>query len=164
MIRRRKRALILEPLEGKQLLSTFHSALAHPKAQVAPPAAQGFSIAGTIHSPVASIQTFTANGQNFGSFQFTGRVKTMGQISGAFVAAVDSSQQFMSTGMMRLIGKKGTVDLALTPTPGDSSSYQFTIASGTGAYAAASGAGRIQTAGYSAHLTVVNFSITMNPK
>lgn len=162
MIRNRKKALGVEPLEGRQLLSTLHSDLARPKAQVLP-TTHGFSIAGTIHSPVASIQTFTANGQNYGSFSFSGRVKSMGAITGAFVAAVDSTQQYMSIGMMRFVSKRGSVDLHLTPSPSDKSTYLFTVASGTGAFASASGSGRIQTAGYSNNLAVVDFSVTMNP-
>ena len=162
MIRSRKHALNIEPLEGKQLLSTFHSALAHPKVHVAP-ATHGFSIAGTIQSPVASIQTFSANGQNYGAFSFTGRLKSMGPVSGAFVAAVDSTQQYMSSGMIRFIGRRGTIDLSLLPAPHDKSSYLFTISSGTGAYASEHGSGRIQTAGYSRNMSIVDFSVAMNP-
>ncbi len=166
MIRNRNRhkALNIEPLEGKQLLSTLHSALAHPdKAHVAPPA-HAISIAGTIQSPTSSIRTFTTNGHNYGSFYFSGRVKSLGAINGAFVTALDTTGQFMSTGLMRLVGKRGTVDLNVQQAPGDKSSYVFTISMGTGAFASATGSGRIQSAGLTTNNTVLNFAITMNPR
>ncbi len=162
MNRKRKKPLDFEPLEGKQLLTTLHHAAVRPHA-AANVATQNFSLAGTLHTALATIQTFTANNQNYGTFSFTGKVKSMGAIHGAFVAAVDSSQQYMSTGMMRFISKKGTVDLALSPAPGDKSSYLFTVSSGTGAYTGATGSGRIQTHSYGHNLSSVTFSVSMNP-
>jgi hypothetical protein len=164
MDRKRKQELVLEPLEGKQLLSTLHGT-AKPHAVHAGPMhpanAQKFNLNGTLSSPVSSIQTFSAQGVNYGSFSFTGKIKSMGTINGAYVAELDSSQQ-MKTALIRFIGKQGTVDLKVSPVPNDHSSYKFVVASGTGAYTKASGSGKIQTLSYTKDLSSVSFSVKMD--
>src|SRR5206468_6387031 len=71
MIRRRRGALQVEPLEGKVLLSTA-AARAHAVAkQVAP---LPFSISGNLQMPTSSVATFQVGGQTMGTFKVRGKL------------------------------------------------------------------------------------------
>jgi hypothetical protein len=105
--------------------------------------------------------TFTQNGENMGSFKVRGKLGTMGQVTGTFVAILDSTSQQMSAGGLVLNGRHGTVTLAMSSDPNDSTSYDFNIFAGTGAYATASGAGKMSTSGVSGNGRTMLFSIKM---
>ena len=156
MSRIRRRAPQLEPLEGKVLLSTTRAAARMAAAAVA---AQPFSILGTLKMPTASVVTFTLSGQNMGSFKLSGKLGTMGQVNGKFVALLDANNN-MTSGVLVLSNRKGTVTLAMSNDPGDQTAYAYQVASGTGAFAAATGTGKMATAGLSGNGRTMLFSVT----
>jgi len=165
MSQRRRQAPQLETLEGKMLLSTAHPAaakLAAARLAAATPApVPQFTLAGTLQVPTNSIVTFTQNGENMGSFKVRGKLGTMGQVTGTFVAILDGTSQYMSAGGLVLTGRHGTVTLAMSSDPKDTTSYDFNIFAGTGAYATASGSGKMSTSGVTANGRTMLFSITM---
>ena len=156
MTRRRRGALQVEPLEGKVLLST---AAARARAAAALVAAQPFSIAGTLQMPTNTIATFQVNGQNMGTFKVKGKLGTMGQVTGTFVAALDANND-MVAGQLVLTGRKGAVTLNMKSDPTDQTAYDWTVASGTKAFAAASGTGKMATAGVTGNGRIMNFTVT----
>jgi hypothetical protein len=158
MSRFRRGAPQVEPLEGKVLLSTARSAALARAAEIA---AQPFSVAGTLKMPTNSVATFTLNGQNMGTFKLSGKLGSMGQVNGKFVAVLDA-QNNMSSGILVLTGRKGTVNLAMTNDPGDQTAYDFTVSSGTRAFANAAGSGKIATSGLTAGGRIMTFSVTMH--
>jgi hypothetical protein len=149
-----------EPLEGKVLLSAA-SVKAALTAQAAEVAAQPFSIAGTLKMPTTSLATFTLSGQSMGTFKLSGKLGSMGQVNGKFVALLDGNNN-MTSGLLVLSNRKGTVNLAMTNDPGDQTAYDFTVASGTGAYASASGAGKMATSGLASGGRIMSFAVTMH--
>jgi hypothetical protein len=158
MSRSRRGALQVEPLEGKVLLSTAHaSALA--AARAAQVAAQPFSIAGTLKMPTTSVVTFQVSGQTMGSFKLSGKLGTMGQVNGKFVALLDANNN-MTSGVLVLTARKGTVTLSMSPDTTDETAYDYTVSSGTGIFAAASGSGKMSTAGLSANGRTMTFVVT----
>jgi hypothetical protein len=157
MSRFRRRVLQVEPLEGKVLLSTARAGAAARAAALV--AAQPFSMAGTLKMPTASVVTFTISGQNMGSFRLSGRLGTMGQVNGKFVAVLDANSNMIS-GVLVLSNRKGSVTLSMSNDPGDQTAYAFKVASGTGAFAAATGAGKMATAGVSANGRTMTFAVT----
>ncbi len=157
MSRFRRGAPQVEPLEGKVLLSTARAAALARAAEVA---AQPFSIAGTLKMPTTSVATFTLNGQNMGTFKLSGKLGSMGQVNGKFVALLDANNN-MTTGLLVLSNRKGSVNLAMTNDPADETAYDFTVASGTGAFAAAAGSGKMATSGVGAGGRIMNFAVTM---
>jgi hypothetical protein len=164
MSQRRRQSPQLETLEGKLMLSTAHPAaakLAASKLAAATPAPQ-FTLAGTLQVPTSSIVTFTQNGENMGSFKVRGKLGTMGQVTGTFVAILDSTSQYMSAGGLVLKGRTGSVTLAMSSDPNDSTSYDFNIFSGTGAFATASGSGKMSTQGVANNGRTMLFNITMS--
>ena len=157
MSHHRRRALQVEPLEGKVLLSTAR--LAHRAAAVAALAAQPVSIQGTLKMPTTSVVTFTLNGQNMGSYKLSGKLGTMGPVNGKFVALLDGNNN-MSSGVLVLSNRKGTVTLSMTNDPGDQTAYAYKVTAGTGAFAAATGTGKMATAGITANGRTMLFSVT----
>lgn len=157
MSRFRRRALQVEPLEGKVLLTAARVGAAAKAAALV--AAQPFSIIGTLKMPTTSVVTFTLNGQNMGSFKLSGKLGTMGQVNGKFVALLDANNN-MTSGVLVLSNRKGTVTLSMSNDPGDQTAYGFKVASGTGAFAAATGSGKMATAGISANGRTMTFTVT----
>jgi hypothetical protein len=149
----------LETLEGKLLLSTAHAAVAKHTPAATPVAP--FTLNGSLQVPSLSVVTFTQNGENMGSFKVHGKLGTMGQVTGTFVAILDSTSTYMSSGGLVLNGRHGTVTLAMSSDPKDTTSYDFHVFSGTGAYATASGAGKMSTAGVTSNGRTMLFNITM---
>jgi hypothetical protein len=157
MSRNRRRALQVEPLEGKVLLS---AARVTPRAAAAAAlAAQPFSIIGSLKMPTASVVTFTLNGQSMGSFKLSGKLGTMGQVNGKFVALLDANSN-LTSGVLVLSNRKGAVTLAMSNDPGDQTAYAYKVASGTGAFVAATGAGKMATSGISANGRAMTFTVT----
>ncbi len=148
----------VEPLEGKILLSTAHAAALARAAQVA---AMPFSIAGMLKMPTTSVATFTLNGQNMGTFKLSGKLGSMGQVNGKFVAILDASNN-MTSGILSLTGRRGTVQLSMTNDPTDQTAYDFTVAKGTGAFVNATGSGKMATAGVISGGRIMTFSVTMH--
>ncbi len=158
MSRFRRGAPQVEPLEGKVLLSTARAAALALAAEVA---AQPFSIAGTLKMPTNSVATFTLNGQSMGTFKVSGKLGSMGQVNGKFVALLDANNN-MTSGIFVLTGRKGTVNLAMSNDPLDQTAYDFTVSSGTRAYASATGAGKIATSGVASNGRIMTFAVTMH--
>jgi hypothetical protein len=156
MSRSRRGALQVEPLEGKVLLSTAR-ARAHAVAQVA---VQPFSIAGNLQMPTSSVATFQVNGQTMGTFKVRGKLGTMGQVTGTFVAALDANNNMIAGQLVLTAGRKGSVTLSMTNHPTDQTAYAYTIASGTGAFASATGSGKMATAGVAAGGRTMVFAVT----
>lgn len=158
----------LESLEGKLLLSTAHPAASARQAalaarqQAALASAQSFTLDGSVQVPTTSIVTFTQNGEHMGSFKVHGKLGTMGQVTGTFVAILDSTNAAMTAGGMVLNGRHGTVTLAMTSDPTDSTSYDFNIYSGTGSYTHASGSGKMSTSGVANNGNTLLFKVTMS--
>jgi hypothetical protein len=157
MTRSRRGALQVEPLEGKVLLSTARAALAARAAEVA---AQPFSIAGTLKMPTTSVATFTLNGQNMGTFRLSGKLGSMGQVNAKFVAILDANND-MTSGVLVLSNRRGSVTLAMTADPADQTAYDFAVASGMGAFASAAGSGKMATSGLAAGGRIMSFAVTM---
>ncbi len=166
MSRNRRNTPQLESLEGKMLLAAAaHPALAAREAAAAAAAAAAhgpFTLNGSLQVPTLSVVTFTQNGQNMGSFKVSGAAGTMGRVTGTFVALLDSTNQYMSQGAMVVNGRHGTVTLSMTSDPKDPTSYDFTIASGTGAYTGATGSGKMATSGVSNGGRTLLFHLSMN--
>ena len=162
MNRRRRPAVQFEPLEGKQLLSTVHIATPSPKAMVqAMP--QAFSLDGTLRMPVASIKTYVGSqGHHIGTFTLSGRLKGTGQVSGTYLAVLDANNQVMQSGGVTLTNRKGSVILVLANDPHDSTSYLFTVGSGTGAYSSAQGSGKLSTSGATPNGKTLFFAVHTN--
>lgn len=155
MTRRRRGALQVEPLEGKVLLSTA-SARVRAAAQVAQ---LPFSIVGTLQMPTTTVATFQLSGQNMGTFKVHGKLGTMGQVTGTFVAALDANNDMIG-GQLVLTGRKGAVTLNMTNDPSDQTAYDWTVVSGTKAFAAAAGKGKMATAGVTANGRIMTFAVT----
>lgn len=157
MIRTRRGALQVESLEGKVLLTTAHPAAARAAAALVAP--QAFSLAGTLKMPAASVVTFTLGSQNMGSFKLSGKVGTMGQVNGKFVAVLDGNNN-MTAGVLVLSNRKGSVTMSMSTDAADQTAYDYKVTAGTGAFAAASGSGKLATSGVAVGGRVMNFTMT----
>jgi hypothetical protein len=158
MSRFRRGAPQVEPLEGKVLLSTARAAALARAAEVA---AQPFSVAGTLKMPTSSVATFTLSGQSMGTFKLSGKLGSMGQVNGKFVALLDANNN-MTSGLLVLSNRKGTVNLTMSNDPADQTAYDFTVSKGTGSFANAAGSGKMATAGVASGGRVMTFSVTMS--
>jgi hypothetical protein len=168
MSRIRRQAPKLEALEGKLLLSTTtHPAQAARQAtlaarqQAALVAAQSFTLNGSLQVPTTSVVTFQQNGQHMGSFKVRGKLGTMGQVTGTFVAILDSTSANMTAGALVLNGRHGSVTLSMATDPVDTTSYDFVIYSGSGSYANVTGSGKMSTSGVANNGNTLLFSVTM---
>jgi hypothetical protein len=160
---KRRRSPQLEPLEGKLLLSGAKAAAAAAKQAEIATADGAFSIAGTLRMPVSSIATFQISGQHLGTYTLSGKLASTGQVSGRFFALLDSTNTYMSAGEMGLSNKHGSVLIALTSDKTNDNTYDFTIKSGTGTFAGATGTGKMTTSVVSANGKTMSFVLTMNP-
>jgi hypothetical protein len=157
MTRRRRGALQVEPLEGKVLLSTA-AARAHAVAKHVAPLP--FSIAGTLQMPTNSVATFQLSGQNMGTFKVRGKLGTMGQVTGTFVAALDANNNMIAGQLVLTAGRKGSVTLNMTNHPTDQTAYAYTVIAGTGAFASATGTGKMATVGVANGGRAMLFAVT----
>jgi hypothetical protein len=144
----RRVSVNVEPLEGRVVLSTAHfGAAVNPAALIN--GASYLFINGTLHGKAHAAMsnpdagsTVTVQGQGklspFGSIHFSGSLHGTGFISSG-----------NSTGTLTITNKKGTVTLDLEGpsqpgfTPPQSGTYQFSVASGTGAYSNDLGSGTV---------------------
>lgn len=158
----RRKAPQVESLEGKQLLTAMHVAALRfeARAQAAHVAPAPVSLQGELQMPIASISTFKIGPQNLGMFRLHGRLGTMGRVNGTFVAALDANKQYMSSGEMVLSNGRGKVTLAMTSDPANITAYDYTVVSGTRAFAGASGAGKMATAGVTDAGRTMLFTLT----
>ncbi len=159
MSRSRRGALQVEPLEGKVLLSTARASVRAAARAAAQVAQLPFSIQGTLQMPANSVATFQLNGQSMGTFKLRGKLGTMGQVTGTFVAVLDANNN-MTAGELTLKGRKGSVALNMTNDAADQTAYDYTVVSGTGAFATASGTGKMATAGVMAGGRSMLFVVT----
>jgi hypothetical protein len=158
MNRKNRKAPHLEPLEGKLLLTTTHAVIHPAQVHVAP----AFSLAGTLRLPATSVATFTQGGQTYGTFQLNGKIGTVGQVTGTFVAPINSSNNMTGQGVLLLKNRRGSVYLTVLTDAADNTSYDFTVKSGTGAFAAATGSGKMSTKGVTSNGKIMLFTVKMN--
>jgi hypothetical protein len=157
MNRKNRKAPQLEPLEGKLLLSTVH-AVSHPaQVHVAP----AFSLAGTLRMPASSVATFVQGGNTYGTFQLNGKLGTVGQVTGTFVAPIDANNNMTGQGVILFKNRRGSVYVTVLTDAADNTSYDFTVKTGTGAFAAASGSGLMSTKGVTNNGRIMLFTVKM---
>jgi hypothetical protein len=157
MNRKNRKTPQLEPLEGKLRLSTVHTATSQAQVHVAP----AFSLAGTLRMAASSVATFTQGGQTYGTFQLTGKIGTVGQITGTFVAPIDANNNMTGQGVVLFKNRRGSVNVTIMTDAADNTSYDFTIKSGTGAFVAATGSGKMSTKGVTNNGRVMLFTVKM---
>lgn len=168
MSQNRKGSPTFDALEGKLLLSTLSTTVAARKAAIAEvqaasataAASKAFSLEGTLRMPVNTLATFQLSGQNYGTFKLQGKLASVGQVKGQLVAALDANYQTMSTGAVTLSNGRGSVTLGLTPDPVDITSYAYKVTAGTGAFANATGSGKLSTAGLTPNASTMFFKVT----
>jgi hypothetical protein len=158
MNRKNRKAPQLEPLEGKLLLSTTHAVTRQAQVHVAP----AFTLAGTLRMPASSVATFVQGTQTYGTFQLNGKIGTVGQVTGTFVAPIDASNNMTGPGVILCKNRRGSVNLTISTDATDNTSYDFTIKAGTGAFAAATGTGKMATKGVTNNGRVMLFTVKMN--
>jgi hypothetical protein len=157
MNRKNRKAPQLEPLEGKLLLSTMNVVSRQVQAHVAP----AFSLAGTLRMPASSVATFTQGTQTYGTFQLNGKLASVGQVTGTFVAPIDASNNMTGQGVLLFKNRRGTVNLTILTDAADNTTYDFTVKSGTGAFAAATGSGKMSTKGVTNNGRTMMFTVKM---
>lgn len=167
MNRRRRPALQIEPLEGKLLLAyagTHATAALAVKAQVQTTAApRAFALDGALRTPVSSIKTYVSNeGAHIGTFTLTGRLKGTGQVRGTYLATLDPESRVMQSGGITFTNRRGSVILTLANDPNDNTSYLYTVASGTGKFAGATGSGKVSTSGMTPNGKTLFFGVRSN--
>ena len=144
MARTRQHVLAFDSFEGKVLLST---GMADPAAAVHRDRAVRFFLNGTLRGTPTG--TSVPDGYLVSAFSANGSLKSMGNVD----AAVFLANTFISQGKLPnlskanvvLFSRDGTVTLALNAS--GSHHYKFTVMSGTGAYAFASGTGKLTISG-----------------
>jgi hypothetical protein len=141
MPRRHARMFEVESLEGKQLLSTMHvthQRVPHPPALV---------LDGDVKNPTGNI-VYTS-GMSQSTENFSGRVKGMGVVTGSLLN-FDPYTPPLNGPKIVLANSKGSVTLGIDQNDMISQTdtgtrtvtkLHYTVESGTGAYAGASGAG-----------------------
>jgi hypothetical protein len=133
----------VESFEGKQLLSTMH-VTHHARPKAPPPVLDG----GDLKDPVQHL--VYSNDVSHSEEQFSGRVKSMGAVHGNLILDDIPNTNQLNYAKIVLTNSKGSVTLGYGENAVISQSdlvtkfitrYRFTVQSGTGAYAGASGAG-----------------------
>jgi hypothetical protein len=141
MARPRARMPEVESLEGKQLLSTMH--VTHPAARKPAP----LVLDGDLKDPVDNVAYNSDSSHS--EEQFSGKVKSMGAVQGTIVNYQPYTPPLNDPKIV-LTNSRGSVTLVFGENSRISQSdivtkvvtrFRFTVQSGTGAYAGASGAG-----------------------
>jgi hypothetical protein len=142
MARPRARIIGVESLEGKQLLSTMH--VTHHAAWQPPI----LVLDGDLKDPVQHV--VYSNDVSHSAEQFSGRVKSMGAVQGTLTLDYVPETNQLNYPKIVLTNSKGSVTLGYGENAVISQSdlvtkfitrYRFTVQSGPGAHAAASGTG-----------------------
>lgn len=150
MARARSRPLRIETLEGKLLLSTVHAA---KPPVVGPPMVHGepLSLAGTMVASAYQILPAKAMARPV-KISLAGSVGSMGRVTATLTEQIDEQVETVARGDLFLQGAKGTltlnfsqVDVIQNLTKLYNSGYvvTYTVTSGTGAYAGATGSGTL---------------------
>jgi hypothetical protein len=137
------RPLRFDALESKQLLSTVHHHVAPPTAH----APAHVILDGDLTGTLSGIHLTYSHGQVSGAVEsFSGRLRTMGAVKAAYTVDSATDGTTVLGGSIDLTNSKGSVHITfgqndLTYGSDGKPTARYMVASGTGAYAAATGAG-----------------------
>jgi hypothetical protein len=138
MLRKTRRALGFEALEGKLLLSHGHSGVAQPPVHKSAPAQ--FSLLGVLTA--LPLPNNSAVSPAVTQFSSSGSLGVMGKVKGEFLLGQSFNYGHtpnLSNTTLTLSNKKGSVELLIAPS--NSTTYNYVILSGTRSYAGAVGSG-----------------------
>jgi hypothetical protein len=150
MARERPRPLRVETLEGKLLLSTVHAAR---PAAVGPPMVHGqpLSLAGTMVASAYQVLPAKSMARPV-KISLAGSVASMGRVTATLTEQIDEQVEAVAHGDLVLQGARGSltlnfdhVDVLQNLTTPYNSGFivTYTVTSGTGAYAGATGSGTL---------------------